>query len=244
MSKKYMDYVKENLIDDVDDVYSIAELASKEIARKFDIEIKVPEMLITVFSVSLRDLLELFQEKEKAGYPKFKAVIADRFEMGYDNAANGEYEVDGSFTAYIKHLYHKDKGDAVAKEYGESSIELATKWNSINIKGESSVMAVKDLIPKCLKDLKKLDIGIESGEIIMPLVVTFYDAMIAYVTTQRASLKEFEYGINMASLFDVKALENGDTDEHGDSEDIIEFTPSIEFKLGLKDNAKDHRDED
>ena len=48
----------------------------------------------------------------------------------------------------------------------------------------------------------------------------------------------------MASLFDVKALENGDTDEHGDSEDIIEFTPSIEFKLGLKDNAKDHRDED
>lgn len=98
-----MNYVKENLIEDVDDVYSIAELASKEIARKFDIEIRVPEMLITVFSVSLRDLLELFQEKEKAGYPKFKAVIADRFEMGYDNAANGEYEVDGSFTAYIKH---------------------------------------------------------------------------------------------------------------------------------------------
>ena len=45
----------------------------------------------------------------------------------------------------------------------------------------------------------------------------------------KAELGEFEYTINFASLFDVSIRDSADDDD-----DIIVFTPSIEFKLELK----------
>jgi hypothetical protein len=169
-------------------------------------------------------------EKANAGYTRFKVIVAERFEIGFDNAENDDYEKNGSFMFYIKHLYYKKKDDNTShRDFDDDTITLCNSWNSMNIITDATI--IKEIVAKAYDEILKLDIALEEQIVIMPMVATVYDSMIHFVKIQRAEQKEFEYEINFMSLFDVRAQESDD------GEDIIAFTPAIENKLMLKDDG-------
>ena len=221
----YKQYVERNLIDNQDDVYNIIDAASAELERKFDIACDEPDMLITIFGVTFNEFVKELQ-KRSATKDHYKVIIASRLEIGFNNAKDEEYEKNGGFMFYIKHLYQESKDDELSREYGNGTIELCNEWNSVNIQSDNDF--IKVVVMNTHAALKKLDIALESHEVIIPIFITIYDTMIFYIKTQRATLNEFEYEINFISLFDVKAVQGEDL------EDSIIFTPSIENKLALK----------
>lgn len=229
-NRKYYSYVESNVVDDKDFLYDIVEAAGGEYKSILDLRVDVPEIIISIIMETFRVFKKKLQEKASSGYSRYKINVANRFEIGYDNAENEDYEKNGGFMFYIKHLYRESKNDNFTKEYEDDTITLASAWNSLNIKTDSKI--INEVSAETISALKKLDIKIETPELVMPIVCIFYDNMIECIKIQRSSLKEFELTLNVASIFDVRVMEGDDGD------DIITFTPSIEYKLGLKDDAQ------
>ena len=221
----YKDYIKENLIDDVDAAKDIADLANRTIREEFDIDIDNPEMTLTIFSVIYREVVIKLMEKRDANYPMYKFIIANRVEIGYDESINDDYEKQGGFAPYIKHLYH-EKPVADEKDYEDDCIQLCTAWNTINI--TTDIKLVRKIVEDSFKKLNEMDIKTGSSEVLMPIFASVYDALITYIKIKRAETKEYQYEINFVSLFDVAAKESDELD------DVIVFTPAIADKLNIK----------
>ena len=233
----YKDFIEANMVDDVDAAKDIAELASKSLEENFDIYPDPNDksrdgqaaIVLSVFDVVFREIIAKLIEKRNAEYQMYKFIIANRVEIGYDQSVSDEFEKNGGFIIYIKHLYH-EKPIAVEKEYEDDTIDLCTAWNTINITSDTKV--INDIASASVKLLNNLDIKLGSSELVMPIFATVYDAMITYLRIRRAELKEYDYTINFLSLFDVSAKESDGVD------DTIVFVPAIEFKLGLKSDGK------
>ena len=106
---RYNDYVKENLVNDVEAVSNIANAAAEDIRKKFDIYFSHErDMIIAIFSVTFRNYVKKLRDRSRQGYAHFKINIAKRLEIGYDNAENDEYEKNGGFMFYVKHLYFQN----------------------------------------------------------------------------------------------------------------------------------------
>ena len=237
----FKDYVKENVVDDVEDVYQIIDIAKERMKDSFDIsgsgpnDTTIDDELITIFcktyetivSHIYRHILDRNKNNDDTG---FEIDVARRFVIGYDNALNEDYEKNGGFMIYVKHLYYNSTGE-IDREYEDSTIELCAKWNSANI------LKNPEFIKKCAEDTVKVlnafDIAVESSETIMPIFIYIYDALTQYIVTKRAETKEFRYSINFCSMFDISALEG---DENNVS-DVITIQPAIWSKLALKSDA-------
>lgn len=228
-NREYFKYVENNVVDDKDTLYQIADITNKELKRVLDLKIEPVEMMIAIVMETFRVFKKKLQEKAASGYSRYKINVAGKFEIGYDNALNDDYEKNGGFTYYIKHLYQEVKSDDYSREYEDNSITLCAAWNSVNIKTDSKF--INEVLTELLPALKKLEIKVENQELIMPVVCIFYDCMVNYMKIQRESLKEFELQVNIASIFDIRVMESDD------GEDIVTLTPAIEYKLGLKDDA-------
>lgn len=237
---KYKDFVKENVVDDIEDIYNIIDVAAERISSDFDISgdktnNDFEDMLITIFCKTYQTIVKqihrhILERKDVTEDTGFEIEFAKRLVIGYDNALNEEYEKNGGFMIYLKHLYHESSNDN-NREYEDTSIELCTMWNSANITKDT------EFIKKCASDtvkaLNDLDIAIESQELIMPIFAYIYDALIQYVTIKRAETKEFKYTINFCSMFDVSALEGSEDSIN----DVISLQPAIWSKLELKSDA-------
>lgn len=224
-----MTYVKNIIVDNEDDVYTIIEMSQNELFKKFDMKPPHAEMVLTAFALTFEAFVKKLKEKADSGYTKYKIIIANRLEIGFDNAEDEEYEKNGGFMFYIKHLYFNTKDDDSNREYEDNTITLCATWNSTNITTDSQI--IREVAIKAVDDFKKYDIGIESHEAVMPIFSTVYDNIVTYIKAQRASTNEFEYEVNFAGLFSVRAQASDDLD------DIIAFTPAIDNKLLLKSDA-------
>jgi len=229
MGKRYIQFVEENVIDNLDDVYNIIDLASKELSSNFDIKINSNEIPITIFGVTFRTIVNLLKEKSISGYDKYKINIANRFEVGYDNTTNDEYEKNGGFIIYIKHLY-QNFSTVREREYDDDTITLCVEWNTTNITSDNDM--IKTISTTTVSKLdSEYDIKLGTSECVIPIFVTIYDCLISYLKIERASRKESEFEINFMGLFDIAAQESDD------NEDIIRITPSIDLKLTIKSDG-------
>lgn len=227
--EKFITYAQNIIVDNIDDVYSIIEIAMRELKENFDIGAKHPEIVLTTFAVTFESFVKKLKERADANYTKYKIIIADRLEIGFDNAEGEDYEKNGGFMFYIKHLYHESKDDDSNREYEDDTITLCTTWNSINITTDFQI--IREVATKTLDELKKYDVLLPKQELVIPIFITVYDSMVSYLKLQRASLNEFEYEVNFAGLFSVRAQQSDDLD------DIIAFTPAIDNKLMLKSDS-------
>lgn len=229
MDPKFMKYAENIIVDNIDDVYSIIEMSQRELQNKFDMKTKHPEMVLTAFALTFEAFVKKLKERADAGYNKYKIIIANRVEIGFDNAEGEDYEKNGGFMFYIKHLYYNAKDDDSNREYEDTTITLCTTWNSINITTDSQI--IREVAIKAVDDFKKYDIVIQSHEAVMPIFATVYDNIVTYIKLQRANNNEFEYEVNFAGLFSVRSQASDDLD------DIIAFTPAIDNKLLLKSDS-------
>lgn len=225
----YKDYVAENVVNNKDDVKKIIAIAAGELERKFDMHAsEAPDMLLTIFSVTFREFVAKLKDRSRKGYEHFKINIARRLEIGFDNAENEEYEKNGGFMFYVKHLYFHSTDD-VSDSYDKDTIQLCTEWSSANVIGSSDDPIIKEVSMDAIKKITDLEIPFLNYEIIIPIFITIYEAIIHYMIITRSSTGDFEYEIDFASLFTVSVKEAMEGDE-----DIVTFTPAIEFKLALK----------
>lgn len=230
MPKQYVTYVAENVVDNKEDVYAITDWCTERLSKEFDIDAKdMPDMVIAIFSVTFRKFVDALAERARKNYDHFMIIVANRLELGFDNATSEEYEKNGGFMFYMKHRYFKSADDERDADMDEmNTVQLCTRWNSINVASDTEI--IREVTSAAIKELRAMGIMLESNECIIPIFITMYESIVGYVIANRG--KEFEYAINFASLFDVRATESAD-----ETEDIITFQPAIEFKLELKSDA-------
>ena len=229
MAEKYIKYFEEFVTEDKEDVITICEAASKIIYDRFKLKLNA-ELLATIYSSTyysiLGELKELEKEYKDVG---FHINIADRLEIGYSTTSDEDDEKQGNFQIYVRHLNSTKKNDDIADEDARTE-ERAVIWNATNIKEQPELL--KKIAIRAKNDLEKnLEIVIGSSELILPMFISTYEALIVYLTTKRRELDEFAYEINFCSCFEIGARETED------DLDEIYVTPSIASKLTLKDDA-------
>lgn len=230
---KYVEYAHSILKDvdknDIDETYNILQAAANVIEKNFDIRIESTylDILLTMFDITFQTIVKKIKSKVNEGKSHYRVIVAKRVEIGYDNAIDENYEDNGGFMFYMKHLYLKQE-DNSQREYGDSVIELCTEWNSKNV--SSDIQFIADVVSETKNLLNKQDIALETDTCIIPIFSMIYDELVDYVSNRRKELNEFEYILSFLSLFEIKAVQSDEM------EDIILFIPAIAFKLELKDN--------
>lgn len=230
---KYVEYAQSILKygdqSEVDENYNILQAAAKEIERTIDIRVEDThlDILATMFDITFKAIVKKIKSKVNEGKSHYRVIIAKRLEIGYDNAIDEQYEDNGGFMFYMKHLYLKQE-ESIQREYGDSVIELCAMWNSLNV--SSDIQFIADVVSDAKAGINKQDIALETDACIIPIFSIIYDQLTSYVSNKRKEYGEFEYTLTFLSLFDVKAVQSDNMD------DVIILTPSIESKLELKDN--------
>ena len=230
---KYVEYAHAILKNmdqsEVDENYNILQAAASTIEKTIDIRVENThlDILVTMFDITFKTIVKRIKMKVNEGKSHYRVIVAKRVEIGYDNALDEDYEDNGGFMFYMKHLYLKQE-ENIKREYGDSVIELCAMWNSMNV--SSDMQFIADVISEAKSELNKQDIALETDICIIPIFAIIYDQLVDEVSKKRKELGEFEYVLSFLSSFDVKAVQSDNMD------DVIIFTPSIEYKLELKDN--------
>lgn len=226
--EKYLQYFNEYVTEDQNDVLTICESASKIIKDRFKCKLDKPELVAAIYSNIYYSILTQLATFEKE-YNDFQINICDRLLIGYSTTEDEDDEKQGNFQIYIRHLNSTKKNDDIAEQEATSD-ERAVIWNATNIKDQPKLL--REIAIKAKEDLEKIDVVISSSELIFPIFVSIYEALIVYLTTKRRETDEFQYEINFCSCFNIGARESEeDLDE-------IYIVPSIASKLTLKNDAQ------
>lgn len=225
--EKYVSFFNEKTKEDEEHILTICETASKQIWDKFKIRFDDPRLLGTCFIV----IYETFINKLKSlqeNYSDFQIKICDRLEIGYTTNDNEDDEKNGNFMISIRHLNCSKK--IYEMDPTESPRERAVHWNTDNIIAQPELL--RQISIEAIEELKKVEVTIGMEELIIPIFVTTYEALIMYLTTKRKEKDDFEFEINFMSCFYIGARETEDVD------DDIYIRPNIAFKLEIKDDNR------
>lgn len=226
--EKFMEYFNEYVTEDTEDIITICESASKIINDRFRCKLPKAELVASMFSSIYYSILNELTVFEKE-YNDFQINICDRLIIGYSTTEDEDDEKQGNFQIYIRHLNSAKKNDDIADQEATTD-ERAVIWNATNVKEQPELL--RKISIKAKEDLEKIDVVIASSELILPIFVSVYEALIMYITTRRRELDEFQYEINFCSCFNIGAR------EAEDELDEIYLVPSIASKLTLKNDAQ------
>ena len=225
--EKYLKYFNEVCPEDVDDVLTVCEIASKELFQKFKMKFEDPRILACIWS-KIYGAFHTYLKGCESEYTEFKINVADRLEIGYDTSKDEDDEKQGNFCIYIHHL-NSDKKDDMMVEPSDKAKERAVQWNTNNIIDKPTIL--RDISIQAIDYVKEIDIQLGSSEFIMPIFIKVYEALIKYIKVKRRDTDQFEFTINFLSCFYITCRELEDGDD-------IDITPSIQSKLNLKNDAQ------
>lgn len=224
--EQYVTYYKEHVLENEEDIIKICESASITIYDKFKAKFDDPVIFASVFGIIYRTIIDHLKSKE-ATDTKYSINFANRLIIGYSNSADEDDEKMGNFMIFMKHLEDAHNNDDFDLEL--SAAERAVQWKTENIiENPDDIRIISE---KALKNLTNIGINLASSEFIMPIFITIYEALIAYIKIRRTELDEAEYEINFISCFNITVYESEDGD-------IIDIRPTVEDKSGMKDDSK------
>ena len=191
-------------------------------------------MLMTAFFIRTTEaMIRFLQTKIKnATENEYKIKIADQFEIGYTNYMNDDDEKVGNYMIYMKHLGSPTAKDEGLIDIDTTPLEMTSQWYRAHTKEKpEAIQKMCQMALNMLGDKEKgIDIEVANRELILPLWISYYQAMIAYVEDQYKNAYaagEFEYSLNY-SWFIITARESKNV-----LPDII-IEPTISSKLELK----------
>jgi hypothetical protein len=161
----------------------------------------------------------------RSTYSDFEINIANRLAIGYDNSKDEEDEKEGNFLIYINNLPFNRKDEKI-EDPAIGSVERAVQWNTENVIEKPKI--IREIAIDAMNKLKELDIPIGTEELIIPIFISVYEAMVNYIKIHREELDEFEYEVNFMCRFSIGVRKL--------AEDSIYIRPNINEKLMLKDD--------
>ena len=224
---KDIKYFNEICPDDQDDVLTVCEISSKELFQKFKLKFDDPRTLAAIWAKIFDSSVKYLKGCEET-HSEFEINIADRLVIGYDTSTDEDDEKQGNFCIYIRHL-NSDKKDDMTIEPSDKAVERAVQWNTNNIVDKSST--IRDISNNALEYCKEIDVHLGSAELVMPIFVKTYEALVKFIKIKRSDTDQFEYSINFLSCFTIVCRETEDGD-------LIDIVPSITSKLGLKNDSQ------
>jgi hypothetical protein len=186
-------------------------------------------MLAAVFS-KIYDAFIITLKRLESEYSSFEINVANRLVIGYDTTNDENDEKAGNFMIFIRHLNSNMKDEKI-EDPSAKSYERAVQWNAENIIQQPEI--IRKIAIEGVEQLKQIDIQIGTEELIIPIFISVYEAIINYIKVRRRELDDFEYEINFMSCFYIGCRESKD-----DLADDVYIRPSISSKLALKDDSK------
>lgn len=226
--KKYESYFNEICTEDIGDIITIAEVASREIYDRIHIKFDDPKLLVSTWS-KIYDAILLKLVKLESEYSDFQINICDRLSIGYSTTDDEDDEKIGNFMISILHMNTDKKNNDVDDPEAKPS-ERAVHWNTENIIHQPDIL--RDISISAVEQLKSIEVELGTSEAIMPIFVMTYEALVKYLKIKRNEKNDFEFEINWASCFYIGARES----EEGN--DDIYIRPNINSKLMLKNDTK------
>lgn len=228
MAEKYLEYFNEFAHEDEKEIITICETASKKIYDQFKARFDNPRLLGSCFSKIFGAFLNKL-EALQSEYSDFTINVCDRLSIGYTTTEDEDDEKQGNFMVFIRHMNSNKKNE----EYDDptaKTVERAVQWNTENIIAQPELL--RKIAIDAVEELKQIDVSIGSSELIMPIFIAVYEAIVNYIKVRRCEIDAFEYEINFMSCFYIGARESED-----DTVDIY-IRPNIESKLKLKSDVK------
>lgn len=231
MAEKYLEVWDERARENVEDVITICESASKkvfdQIGFKFEENDDDAKIMAVMFTETYDAICQFLKKCEKDKSAE-SINFCNRFSIGYTTNDNEEDEKSGNFMISMVDLGNNQK-DVFIDDPQAEVIEKAVFWKAENAKEDPE--AIRDISIQAVKNLSEVDIQLEADEIIAPFFSIIYDAIVNYLKIRRHEEDEFEYKINFMGCFEIGARET----EEGDD---IFITPNIHDKLFMKDDFR------
>lgn len=244
--KPWYKYYRENVIEDTDHVEKICAIAAEHIDNVFGTKLEDPRIVGVIFSVTYQEIQRVLNsECSKTGeFRKIEINIGDRLIISVNSTDDDEYEKSGNIMFGIRHLNVKKKDLDFDPEL--KVVDKFVQFHNDNItKNTDTIRKISIAAKKALSELK---IHFKVEEMIMPIFIYVYDALVQYLALKRIELGKtsefpdgcYELTINFINCFEITARENKDK-----MSDIY-IKPSIMSKLGSKndDTASKVDDED
>ena len=234
-------WVEENITDDIQDNFTIAETAIPAIAEQFKIIIPGPELCLAYFGIVF-DTIREYLEKNKEKSESVEISIADhiRFQIDDGSSVADDMEDPGTF-AFT--LYHGGKPDTTLIKAGDiesNTIERCSKWFSTNVQAQTK--ALKEISANAVVNLRdKINLTIGDEVIVIPLFVSIYDRMISFMENalkvqMTVDPLDDKKSIRFVGRMDVTIMSDPD---------LIVLKPTVSDKLNTKnDGAKKQIDRD
>lgn len=221
-------WIEDNLVDDIEENYDIANLAIVNVAKKFSAHFKTPELVLAFYGKTFDTIMDVLNEN-RGKHSNFCINMCDRFEIGYTDAEHDEdAEKIGSFVPFI---YDCSSGK---KTYDNKenlrTLDVCTSWLSQNcIKQPEIIKTIGSRALKVLGD--DICLYLAEQEIVIPIFIIIHESMIGYLTLKLAESDKRRIKINFAGCFDV----NVSLDENNNT--LIEYSPTIAAKLSTKSDS-------
>lgn len=227
----------ENVVEDKEDIITIAKLANRVIYEKLSIELFNEETTIAMYAKIFEAICEEIISKQET-HPEYSLNIADRFRIGYTTTSTDDDEKEGNFMVFIQHIDGKAT-DIVSNDDGDeddeqaTSLELCAQWITTNIyqAGNEDMDILKEIAPKAKKKLSEIiNLKIESHEFVLPVFCIIHSQILNYIRLKRVEDNSVSKEINIAGLYTIGIEETDDAEER------IYYIPSVSLKRMFKND--------
>lgn len=229
MAKKSEIWLENNVVNNVEEMKEIGELAHRSILDKLCINMS-PELCIASYGIIFETILEVLKSKQKE-YSEFAINIANVIQVSYNTNNDDEAEKMGNFMPFIQQIANGPIPDSGIDSSIQDSIQICTAWNSSHITEQPDV--INEIATKAVSNLSsELNTKTMNQEIIIPIFCLVHEQIVSYVKLQRVDSDLSEYELDVAGLYSISAIETDKGTEN------IEYTLSVYSKMSIKDDLK------
>lgn len=232
MAKKSELWLEENVVNNVEEMKQIGELAHRSIKDKLCINLS-PELCIATYGIIFETILQVLKSKQKK-YSSFEINVCNVMSISYNTLEDDEAEKMGNFMPFIQQIQDGPIPDTGIDSSVTDSLEICAAWNTSHITEQPDVLS--EIATESVKNLSnQLNCKTMNKEIILPIFCLIHEQIVAFIKLKRVDDDLTHYEMDVAGLYTIAVSETDDGKE------IIEYTLSVYSKLSIKDdlNASD-----
>lgn len=215
----------------------VCDLTAKSVADQFHMVVRSnnTEVYGVIFYATFISILEYIKKKQKS-YSKYTIQIANSINVGYINNEDEDNEKVGNYFPIMEYVSTNrsivnDDSDSYT---GDVTATNFIRWKQLNT--TKQVEAIKEIQNNAFQKLQQeFRTSLRTEEAVIPVFSIFLDNLCGvakelYKQSMETGVSEIK--INVFGLFDLYYSYDEDKEQ-----EVYEYTPSVGFKLILKDDT-------